>query len=376
MKHNVAIIGAGASGRGFIARMLKQDGAQITFIDTNRKLIDRLNAAGSYQIYMGCEKKPMCMDGYSAFAIDAPEALSAAAQADYIFVSIGEQNLHNLNDFFRELAKQRSEYRVVVCENGIEPKVVLRSALDESFRDQFKITQGVIFCTTIPCGEIDILSEDYDEMPYDTDEDLFELPFAHFKAQRQFKVLLQRKIYTYNCLSACIAYTGYLKGYTDYAAAANDPQIYELCQALGKKLTTVVSKAFDIAYEEQEAFTQRALKKFTNSAITDTITKNARSTIRKLSSNERLAGPIYLFSRMGEDTEILCFVVACAFVYLRKEEMDNLRENGYLRPMDLFLHGNANMSGEILARIEADYEDILNDHRIEEVIAALIERVG
>ena len=62
MKHNVAIIGAGASGRGFIARMLKQDGAGITFIDANRELIDRLSAAASYQIYMGCEKTPMRMD--------------------------------------------------------------------------------------------------------------------------------------------------------------------------------------------------------------------------------------------------------------------------------------------------------------------------
>lgn len=376
MKHNVAIIGAGASGRGFIARMLKQDGAGITFIDANRELIDRLSAAASYQIYMGCEKTPMRMDDYRAYAIDAPEALTAVVEADYVFVSIGEQNLHKLNDFFREVAKLRDECRVVVCENGIEPKMVLRSALDESIRDQFRISQGVIFCTTIPCGEIDILSEDYDEMPYDTDEDLFELPFDHFKGQKQFKVLLQRKIYTYNCLSACIAYTGYLKGYTDYAAAANDPQIHALCQALAKKLTAVVSKAFSIDYDEQEAFGQRALKKFTNSAITDTITKNARSTIRKLSCNERLAGPIYLFSRMGEDTEILCFVVACAFVYLRREEMDNLRRSGYLRPMDLFLHGNANMPGGILARIEADYEEILNDHDIEDVIAALIERVG
>ena len=376
MKHNVAIIGAGASGRGFIARMLKQDGAQITFIDSNRELIDQLNSAGKYQIYMGCEKKPMRMDNYSAYSIDTHEALEAAVEADYVFVSIGEQNLHNLKDFFGEIAKRRDDCRVVVCENGIEPKIVLRSVLDETIQCRFKITQGVIFCTTIPYGKVDILSEEYDEMPYDTDEDLFELPFAHFKAQKQFNVLLQRKIYTYNCLSACIAYTGYLKGYTDYAAAANDPQIYALCQILGKKLTSVVSKAYDISYEEQEKFTQRALKKFTNSAITDTITKNARSTIRKLSSNERLAGPIYLFSRIGESTEILCFVVACAFVYLRREEMDNLRENGYLRPMDLFLHGNANMSGEILARIEANYENILNDHNFEDVISVLIEQVG
>lgn len=376
MKHNVAIIGAGASGRGFIARMLRQDGAQITFIDANRELIDRLSAAGSYQIYVGCEKTPVHMDDYRAYAIDTPEALAAVVEADYVFVSIGEQNLRNLRDFFAEIAKRRNECRVVVCENGIEPKAVLRSALDESFRNRFRITQGVIFCTTIPSGEVDILSEDYDEMPYDTDENLFELPFAHFKSQKKFKVLLQRKIYTYNCLSACIAYPGYLKGYTDYAAAANDSQIHALCLALGKKLTTVVAKAFDVPYEEQEAFTQRALKKFTNSAIADTITKNARSAIRKLSCNERLAGPIYLFNRMGEDAEILCFLVACAFVYLCREEMDSLHKSGYLHPMDLFMGNNPEMPAKILSRVEEDYKDILNGQSFEDILASLIERVG
>ena len=34
----VAVIGAGKTGRGFLARLLKEDGAEIVFIDKNEKL--------------------------------------------------------------------------------------------------------------------------------------------------------------------------------------------------------------------------------------------------------------------------------------------------------------------------------------------------
>lgn len=372
MKHNVAIIGAGASGRGFIARLLAQDDVDITFVDIDRALINQMNTDGGYYIYVGREKKPVYMSEYHAHIIDTPEALDAAVRADYIFVSVGEQNLHCLKEFFEKIAQCREECRVIVCENGIEPKKVFCESLSEACRKQFRISQGVIFCTTIPYGDIDILSEDYNEMPYDVDGDPFELPFTHFKAQKEFKVLLQRKIYTYNCLSACIAYAGYLKGYIDYAAAANDPQIYALCNILGKQLTQVVSEEFGIDYKEQADFTQRALNKFTNSAIRDTIGKNARSAMRKLSSNERLAGPIYLFCDQDANPEILCFLVACAFVYLRREEMDHLRKSGYMRPMDLFLRNNADMHGDILATIERYYEIILKDCQFEDVLNNLL----
>ncbi|MEF9973431.1 MAG: 2-dehydropantoate 2-reductase N-terminal domain-containing protein [Clostridia bacterium] len=361
MKAEVAIIGAGASGRGFIARLLQTDGAHITFIDSSLSLVHHLNEAGGYTIYLGRERHPLLIDDYRAFHTEDLRAMEAISQADYVFVSVGEQNLRDLVPLLEGAMRRTQSCRIVVCENGIAPKMVLRKALSNAATERMLITQGVIFCTSIPFGSIDILSEDFGELPYDADENLFLLPFPHFVAQKRFDVLLKRKIYTYNCLSACIAYVGYLKGYTDYAAAANDAQISRLCALLSRQLTRVISDAYAIDYAQQEAFAQRALNKFSNLAISDTIYKNARSVIRKLSVNERLIGPMNLFLQMGEDTRILCFITACACAYLRKEETASLRNEGFFKPIDVFLHLNWDMPGEQACWIVRDYQRILGD---------------
>ncbi len=46
-----AIIGAGQTGRGFIARLLQHEGDRLTFIDKNESLVNSLNDSESYTIY-------------------------------------------------------------------------------------------------------------------------------------------------------------------------------------------------------------------------------------------------------------------------------------------------------------------------------------
>ena len=54
------LIGAGQTGRGFIAPILQTNAYHITFIDKNKELIDRLNAEKSYTVhYFGDGKEPV-----------------------------------------------------------------------------------------------------------------------------------------------------------------------------------------------------------------------------------------------------------------------------------------------------------------------------
>lgn len=338
MAENVVIIGAGGSGRGFIARLLKEDGASICFIDKNKDLIRQLLDRGEYLIRVG--EKDIRMSGYDAFMIDCEEAVRRAAGADWIFISVGEEKLPGLSEFLGKasLLRGTQPLRIVVCENGIAPKNTLRKALAGTAADNALVTQGVIFCTSIPAekGSLDILSEDYSELPYDTDEQLFLMPFRCFPAKKHFDELLQRKIYTYNCLSACIAYLGYYLGYTVYAEAANDPGVKEICRKLCLGLNRTICKSMNITPEEQNAFSERALAKFSNPAISDTIQKNARSAVRKLSPTERIMGPMKLMRAQKEDVSILQMVAAAALFYLEKEEKPEYRGEYFENLMDLF----------------------------------------
>ena len=67
----VAIIGAGKTGRGFLARLLREtsDSApQIVFIDKNADLVARQNEEGCYRIrFFGDVREPVSISGYHAY---------------------------------------------------------------------------------------------------------------------------------------------------------------------------------------------------------------------------------------------------------------------------------------------------------------------
>nr|WP_101910194.1 2-dehydropantoate 2-reductase N-terminal domain-containing protein [Marasmitruncus massiliensis] len=270
MSERVVIIGAGGSGRGFLARLLQADGAALCFVDQDERLIRALQKNGCYRIQVGEQTPRTVIRDYEAFPVSSEAAIQRVAETDWVFTSVGEEHLAELAPFLKQASQKRGERSlpVIACENGIAPKVTLRKALGESAEQNILVTQGVIFCTSIPVsnGSLDILSEDYSEQPYDVDEALFQMPFAHFPATRNFAQLLQRKIYTYNCLSACIAYLGAYLGYTVYSQAANDPQVRRYCDHLSVGLNRALCKNMGTAPEEQKAFAEQALKKFSNPA--------------------------------------------------------------------------------------------------------------
>lgn len=339
MAECVVIIGAGGSGRGFIARLLQDEDVKLCFVDRDRELVEALNKKGEYKIQVGSGTSKIVISNYEAFVPDEEKAVVRAAQADWIFTAVGEENLKDLVSFLERVAEKRGRpVRIVACENGVAPKLAFRKALKGSKAQNSIITQGVIFCTSIPerKGSLDIISEDYPELPYDIDEELFRLPFAHFPATPHLDRLLQRKIYTYNCLSACISYLGAYLKYDIYSDAANDALIRQYCGLLLSGLNRTLCRSMNVAPKEQFEFSRRALKKFSNPNISDTIQKNARSVVRKLSPTERIMGPMKLMEQYGEDTFVLRLVAAAALLYLERNEDLRYQNKEYSDVLRLF----------------------------------------
>ncbi len=97
-----------------------------------------------------------------------------------------------------------------------------------------------------------------------------------------FTSLIQRKIYTYNFISAVIAYLGWYKKYEIYSEAANDFEIMRVIENVKPIISSGIAKEFNISFDEQLKFTQRAINKFKSKEIFDTIYRNARQAKRKL----------------------------------------------------------------------------------------------
>jgi mannitol-1-phosphate 5-dehydrogenase len=135
------------------------------------------------------------------------------------------------------------------------------------------------------------------------------------KPVEDFETLMRRKIYTYNAASAIIAYIGAQKGYEIYADAANDEEIDELLEQFYGEINKAICREYGIDKKEQREFALLSKKKFQNPKITDTVSRNAASPLRKLMPSERLIEPMRLISRHGGNAGVLAKTVLAAIHY-------------------------------------------------------------
>ena len=121
------IIGAGKTGRGFLARLLGDSTFEIVFIDTSKKLVDQINAGGGYKVhFFGGKRTPHAITGVRAALPESEEAFDWMTRARAVFTAVGEQNIAGLLPFLRRsLDRRRSERRpklsLFVCEKRRNP---------------------------------------------------------------------------------------------------------------------------------------------------------------------------------------------------------------------------------------------------------------
>ena len=307
------ILGAGRTGRGFAGRLAAEGGLPILFVDKDPGLVEELCRAkerGGFEVrFYGDGRKPVRVTDYEACGTaDRPDLTGISL----VMVSVGGSHLEEAGLWLRENLPEDREVFVITCENAVGPADTLRNAIG---LPNVKVSEAAVFCTTNADG-IDILSEDYPVLPFDAERlPGFVPPAAVFRGEKNFGNLLLRKIYTYNAASGIIAYMGWLRGYQDYAQAANDPEILELLDRNYAATNRAVCREFGYDPADQEEFALLSRKKFTNPAIRDSIARNAREPQRKLGRTERILGPAELLVRNGEDPSVLYRTAAAALLY-------------------------------------------------------------
>ncbi len=326
-KELAVIIGAGKTGRGFLARLLQNSSYAVAFIDKSEPLVKRLNEDGRYVIhYFGGEHSPNGIEHVIAAHSNSQEAHDWLCQASLVMTAIGESNIPELGSLLIKALEYRRSHKtpkmhMLVCENGVTPAAPLEQLLT-GYDDVIELGEAAIFCSTIelPGTRLDIQSEYYHELPFDSQKLNTLRHFPGLRPEAEFPILLIRKIYTYNCLSACIAYLGAYKNYQWYADAANDPEISEILDQIAEPLNKAISKTYNVDIDKQRLFSQAALKKFRDYNIRDSIARNARNAIGKLSPNDRLAGPARLISEQGDSVTSLALVIASVLLYAEEHE--------------------------------------------------------
>ena len=344
--NNITIIGAGKTGRGFLARLAAESHTAVDFIDKDPALIDSLRNAGQYTVhFFGGKREPELISGYTIKNRDDPELFFN----ELILVSVGQNNLPEVGKQLKEKLPGDKHFRIITCENGIGPAALLAESIG---LPNVQVSEAAVFCTTTDEGTTDIRSEDYPVLPFDSDRLPGYVPqISAFEPQHQFENVLKRKIYTYNAASAVIAYMGWLYGYEDYASAANDTRIAALLDTNYASTNRAVCAEYGCSASDQKRFAALSRAKFCNPEIKDNIARNARDARRKLGATERIIGSLNLLKKHGEDYSVLCKTAAAALLYRKNEESD-------MTPPETFL---TEVSGLKDART---IEEIMRDYQI------------
>lgn len=363
---NAVIIGAGQTGRGYVARFLFEKGINIHFIDQNKDLIDLLSADKAYSIHFySKDRKPLYINGFEASLAYSDEANKAIKEADFIFTAVAEQNLGDVAKQLKEgLKGKQGETVLLTCENGINPGRVLSNHLKElEVSEKYVVSMTAVFCSTVVLEKtrLDILSMNEYYFPYDADA-IKELEFEGAVPIHNFEKFLKRKIYTYNCLAGLISYCGYVKGYEVYGEAANDPDISLLMDRLLVDLNPALQAYFEITKEDQEEFAERAMKKMKDLDILDFTIKNGRAAKRKLGPTERIMSPLLILKDHNKDYRIMEFVAAAALIYW--EERQGLLDEPMLEvdPIKAFCQLNSlDLKDKISIHVYNYYQAIKNN---------------
>ncbi|HNX15287.1 MAG TPA: 2-dehydropantoate 2-reductase N-terminal domain-containing protein [Oscillospiraceae bacterium] len=341
---STVIIGSGQTGRGFIGRLLFLSGLPFTLLDTDRELVSGLQQKGRYSVIFFSTGQTVHVSGYQAFQTDCEQAVKILEKAENIFISVGAENLEAAARYLAQ--SHAAPKNIILCENAADPAGKLRKALESFGADsRANLVEAAIFCTTVNAGpgSLDILSEDYSRLPYDStcaQGALFDSAF--FEPSADFSVLLKRKIYTYNAASAIIAYNGWALGYSSFAEAAGDPAVLGMLRDFYAGINRAITAEYGIEPKEQQEFADMSLKKFTNPLIADSIERNARQPRRKLGPDERIAFPLKLLTKYGFDSKVLCRTAALAVLYGERCEPEWVTQFG---------RGNAGQTFSALSKI-------------------------
>jgi len=301
----IGIIGAGQTGRGFLARLVRNE-FDIVFTDKNDALIESLQREGEYGIsFFGNAREEIRISNFKA--VKMSEAAEDFRDCEAVLISVRAENTRDAGMWLVENGMR--DMPVVACENAEEPAALLEGT-------GLQAASGAIFCTTVEAGGLSIGSENY---PYllASRENLPEclLNASGVRAVEDFRLLMKRKLYTYNAASGIIAFMGAERRYESYPEAANDPYINDALDRFYAEINSAISKEFGIPEGEQAEFAALSKKKFQNRDIQDTVLRNAASPARKLGRKERIMEPMRLILANGGDASVLVETAVCALKY-------------------------------------------------------------
>lgn len=350
--NSILIWGAGKIGRGFVGDIFYQAGYDLTFVDTNKELVDKLVSQNQYTIYNVSgpgEEEKVVVKGYEAYHTDDKEIvykhlMETSLMAVVVFPAAFEDTAKYLAEAIEQRAADSKPLDILVCANMFHPTKKFRELLEHNLSDEGKkyLEQSVGLIETLvmrmaiePTPEMQaedplvVLTNGYPEMPVDQTAFKGKLPELE-KLKYSDKIIAEevRKMYTYNMVHAVFSYIGTQKGLQYVVECTQDSEVREIAMNTLDEVSQGLQAEYGFTAHEMELWNQRVMKNMSNPLLKDELNRVGGDPIRKLGRDDRLVGPALLCRKNGIMPYYLAKAIAGAFLFYNPQDQSckNIRE--------------------------------------------------
>jgi mannitol-1-phosphate 5-dehydrogenase len=315
--------GAGNIGRGFVGLLLHNAGYEVVFADVAEDLIAELAKAESYAVHeVGENPAVRTVNNFRALNSTTQEAelVAEIATADIVTTAVGPHILKFVAPVIaRGIVARGAELaplQVMACENAINATDILAKEVASQPGAAAGALDGkAVFANTavdriVPNQEagqgLDVTVETFYE--WVIDRTAFagaapEIPGATFVDD--LSPYIERKLFTVNTGHASAAYFGFEAGLEKISDAMADQDVAEDVRAVLEETKQLLVSKHGFSNDEQEAYVQKILVRFSNPYLPDTVHRVGRAPLRKLSRHERFIGPAAELAERGVVPEAL-----------------------------------------------------------------------
>ncbi|WP_411842695.1 mannitol-1-phosphate 5-dehydrogenase [Salinicoccus sp. HZC-1] len=333
--------GAGNIGRGFIGKVLHDNGYDVIFADVNAEIIDALNTERGYTVRIAEENGASYdITGVSGINTAAnPEKLEQAIlEADIITTAVGVNILPIIaKSITPHLSKRLEDARplnIIACENAVLATNTLKEAITKETGDLAGSNIG------FPNSAVDRI------VPIQTNERILDVkvePFYEWVIEESqwagdnklegpnyvndLMPYIERKLFTVNTGHAAIAYYGKTLGYDTVSEAMTDSKVQNFLNDVLAETLDYITTVYDFTAEEQNDYIDKIIKRFVNPHLSDDLNRVGRGVLRKLSPNDRIIKPLVHLHNEGKNHEALSKLVAYAVQFDNAEDPEQVEMN-------------------------------------------------
>lgn len=359
---------------------MAKNGFSIDFVDINETIINALNERNEYTIQLADESQKEIhvsnVDGLNNQT--NPEAvIDSVSKADMVTTAIGPNILPFIAELIAKgIQKRRNEGNkepldVVACENMIGGSQFLLEKVQAFLSDEDK--EYVDTYIGFPNAAVDrivpiqhhedplfVSVEPFSEWVIDaTQSKNKELRLEDVEYVEDLEPYIERKLFSVNTGHATVAYSGAYEGYKTIDEAIADQRVLEKLRAVLGETGSLLIDKWQFDQEKHSAYIDKIVSRFENKYISDSISRVARTPIRKLGFDERFIRPIRELKERGLAYTNLVDVVVMILNYDDPNDEQSVELQGYLKEKsvaEVIQQVTDLQDDELIAEIAAKYQ--------------------